>query len=171
MITEKLEGINIEKNVEIIVPLKYLTNFWRTLDMLLINCEVSLNLTWHANCVITDKIHRVAGANNNPAGINNPTNAIFNIKDTKLYVSVGPLTIEDDNNLLRQLKTGFKRTIKWNKCRSNLSNQIKNNNLNYLIRLLINLTDYLFYHLKMKMIKHLLVNIIHLLLKLNIIMY
>ena len=171
MITGKLEGINIENNVEIIVPLKYLSNFWRTLDMLLINCEVSLTLTWYANCVITDKIYRVAGANNNPAGINNPTNAIFNITDTKLYVPVDPLTIEDDNNLLQQLKTGFKRTIKWNKYRSNLSNQIKNNNLNYLIRLLINLIDYLFYHLKMKMIKHLLVNIIHLLLKLNIIMY
>ena len=39
-------------NVEIMVPLKYLSNFWRTLEMPLINCEVNLILTWSANCVI-----------------------------------------------------------------------------------------------------------------------
>ena len=42
------------KDVEIIVPLKYLNNFWRTLEMPLINCEVNLNLTWSKDCVITN---------------------------------------------------------------------------------------------------------------------
>ena len=45
--------INLVKKVEIVVPSKYLSNFWRSLDMPLINCEVSLTLTWSENCVIT----------------------------------------------------------------------------------------------------------------------
>ena len=47
--------------------------------------------------------------------INNPTNAKFKITDTKLYVPVVTLSTKDDNNFLEQLKSGFKRTIKWNK--------------------------------------------------------
>ena len=43
-----------EKDIEIMVPLKYLSNFWRTLEMALINCEVSLILTWSSTCVITN---------------------------------------------------------------------------------------------------------------------
>ena len=50
-----------------------------------------------------------------------------------MYVPVVNLSAENDNKLLEQLKTGFKRTIKWNKYRSEMSNQTKNNNLNYLI--------------------------------------
>ena len=62
---------------------------------------------------------------------NNPTNATFKITDTKLYVPVVTLSTKDDNNFLEQLKSGFKRTIKWNKDRSEMTNQT--NNLNYLI--------------------------------------
>ena len=52
----KLEGNNVEKDdIEIVVPLKYLSNFWRTLDIPLINCEISLTLTWSENCVLTSK--------------------------------------------------------------------------------------------------------------------
>ena len=50
-----------------------------------------------------------------------------------MYVPVVTLSAENDNKLLEQLKTGFKRTIKWNKYKSEMSNQTKNNNLNYLI--------------------------------------
>ena len=50
-----------------------------------------------------------------------------------MYVPVVTLSAENDNKLLEQLKTGFKRTIKWNKYRSQMSNQTKNNNLNYLV--------------------------------------
>ena len=50
-----------------------------------------------------------------------------------MYVPVVTLSAENDNRLLEQLKTGFKRTIKWSKYRSEMSNQTKNNNLNYLI--------------------------------------
>ena len=62
-----------------------------------------------------------------------PTNAVFKIKDCKLYVPLVTLSAENDNKLLEQLKTGSKRTIKWNKYRLEMSNQTKNNNLNYLI--------------------------------------
>ena len=50
-----------------------------------------------------------------------------------MFVPVVTLSTQDDNKLLEQLKTGFKRTIKWNKYRSEMSNQSKNNNSNYLI--------------------------------------
>ena len=60
-------------------------------------------------------------------------NRYCQITDTKLYVSVVTLSTKDDKNFLQQLKTGFKRTIKWNKYSSEMTNQTKNNNLNYLI--------------------------------------
>ena len=135
-ITGKLEGNNVEKDdVKIVVPLKYLSNFWRALDMALINCEVSLILTWSKNCVLTSKATTDDDPDADPAvdKINNPTNATFKITDYKSYVSVVSLSAENDNKLLEQLKTGFKRTIKSNKYRSEMSNQAKNNNLNYLI--------------------------------------
>ena len=53
-ITGKIPGDGNTKDVEIIVPLKYLSNFWRTLEMPLINCEVNLILTWSKDCVITN---------------------------------------------------------------------------------------------------------------------
>ena len=103
--------------------------------MPLINCKINLVLTWSKNCVLTSKATRdaVPAQGGNPAvtRVNNPTNAIFKITDTKLYVPVVTLSTKDDNNFLEQLKSGFKRTIKWNKDRSEMTNQT--NNLNYLI--------------------------------------
>ena len=117
------------------MPLKHLSHFWRTLNIPLINCEVSLTLTWSENCVITSKATREADPDAEPAvaGINNPTNAVFKITDCKLYALVVTLSTEDNNKLLEQLKTGFKRTIKWNKYKSEMPNQTKNINLNDLI--------------------------------------
>ena len=62
-----------------------------------------------------------------------PTNATFKITDTKLYVPFVTLSIKDDNNFLEKLKSGFKRTIKWNKYRSEMTNLTKTNHLNHLI--------------------------------------
>ena len=105
-----------KKNLEIVVPLKHLSNFWRTLDMPLINCEVSLTLTWSENCVLTDITTQTARAaqGDNPARerIDAPTNAIFKITDKKLYVPVVTLSTKHDNNVLKNLKSEFKRTIK-----------------------------------------------------------
>ena len=73
------------------------------------------------------------GANPVIYEIDNPENAIFEITDIKLYVLVVTLSKENDTKLLEQLKLGFKRTIKWNKYRSQMTIQPQNNNLNYLI--------------------------------------
>ena len=62
-----------------------------------------------------------------------PTNATFQITDTKLYVPVVTLSAKNKKRLLEQLRAWLKRTIKWNKNRSQMTNQTKNNNLNYLI--------------------------------------
>ena len=113
------------------MPLKYLSNSWRILHIPSTNCEVSLTLTWSGNCVITSRTYREAVAGNNPvAEINNPTNAAFKIKDTKILVT---LSAENDKKLLEQLEIGFKRTITWNEYRSEMPNQTITNNLNYLI--------------------------------------
>ena len=120
-------------------------------------------LTWSENCVITSKAAREADLDANPAidGINNPTNAGFKITYCKFYVPVVALSAEYDNELLDQLKTGFKRTIKWNKYRSEMFNQTAKYNLNYLIQHLLMLIDYLSYILKMKKIELLLQSIIY----------
>ena len=134
-LTGTLKGNDTEKDTEIAIPLKYLSNFWRNLDMPLINCEVSLTLSWYENCVITSKGTREAGGTADVpiVAINNPTNAVFKITDCKFYVPVVTLSSEEDNELLNQLKSGFKRTRKWNKYMSQMANQVANNNVNYLI--------------------------------------
>ena len=95
--------------------------------MPLINCEFSLTLSWSTNCVITSMGKIITTVTNRG---DSPTNATFKIKDTKLYVSVVTISAPGDNKLLEQLKTGFKRTIKWNKYMSEMSNQDKSWNLN-----------------------------------------
>ena len=118
-ITGKTYGDGII-NVEIMVPLKYLSNFWRTLEMPLINCKVELILTWSADCVIiyTDV------ANQNPT---------FTTTETNLYVPVVTLSTQDNAKLLPQLKSGFKRTISWNKYLAKPELLAQNANLNHLI--------------------------------------
>ena len=121
------------------MPLKYLSCFWRILDIPLINSKINLILTWSENCVLTSKTTRDADSDADPdadpavAAINNPINVTFKITDVKLYVAVVTLSTENDKTLLEQLRTGFKRTIKWNKYRSEMTNHPQNNNLNYLI--------------------------------------
>ena len=107
-------------NVEIMVPLKYLSNFWRTLEMPLINCEVELILTWSADCVIsyTNVANQV------------PT---FTITEINFYVPVITLPTQDNGKLLTQLKLGFKRRLSWNKYLAKPELLAGNANLNNLI--------------------------------------
>ena len=130
-----------DKEVEIAVPLKYLSNFWRALKMPLINCEMSLILTWSREGVITSMEKRlITDARRDTS----PTNATFKITDTKLYVPVVTLSSEDDNKFLEQLKSGFKGTMKWNKYRPEMTNQTKSNNSNYSIDPTFNKVNRLF---------------------------
>ena len=116
-ITGKTPDNGNEKDVEIMVPLKYLSNFWRILEMPLINCEVSLNLIWPPNCVNT----------------NSTGEGKFKITNTNLYVSVVTLSTKDNEKLLEQLQSGFKRVINSNKYLSKPALLAQNPNLNYLI--------------------------------------
>ena len=118
-----------ENKTEAVIPLKHVSNFWRSLEIPLINCEVELILTWPRNCALADM---AVDADANPAVVA-PTGLKFQITDTKLYVPVVTLSTKDNNNFLKQLKSGFKRTIEWNKYRSEMTNQAKTNHLNYLI--------------------------------------
>ena len=115
-ITGKTPNNDNKKDVEIMVPLKYLSNFWRTLEMPLINCEVNLILTWSSTCVITDS----NGA------------ATFAITDTKIYVPVVTLSTQENTKFFQQLKSGFKRVINWNKYLSKPELLAQNPNLNHL---------------------------------------
>lgn len=112
-----------------------MSNFRRIFNISLINGEVNLTLTWSKNCIKTDSCvkTRVAVAVGNSPVISEPTDAAFSVTDAKLYVSFVTLSPEDDNKLLQHLKTGFKGTLRENKYRSEMSNNSKINNLNYLI--------------------------------------
>ena len=109
------------KNVAIMVSIKYSSNFWRTLEMSLINCEVNLILTWSKKCVIVST--DVAGQN-----------ATFAITNTTLYVPVITLSQQDNAKLLQQLKSGFKRVFNWNKYLSKPELLAQKPNLNHLVK-------------------------------------
>ena len=102
------------------VPLKYLSNFWRTLEMLLINCEINLILTWSSTCVLVST--NIAAQN-----------ATFTITDTKLYVPVVTLSTQENNKFLQQLKSGFITVINWNKYLSKPELLAQDPNLNHLV--------------------------------------
>ena len=122
------------KKVEIAIPLQYLSNFWRELNIPLISCEVSLELKWNKNCVTTSTEDRVVNTAPPVVRDNGPIGATFGINDCKLYVPVVTLSKDDEIKLLTNLKSGFRREIKWNKYRmSQMSTEVANNNLNILI--------------------------------------
>ena len=98
-ITEKPPTVGKAKDVETVVPSKHLSNFWLTLEIPLINFEVSLQPTWLENCVITDST----------------CTGTFEITDTKLRVPVVTLSTQDNTKLPEPLKSEIKRTINWNK--------------------------------------------------------
>ena len=86
---------NSGKDAKIVVPLKYLSNFWRSLEMPLINCKVYLELNWIEDCILSS------------AG----DSAKFAITDAKLHVPIVTLSTKDSANLAKQLNEGFKRSV------------------------------------------------------------
>ena len=94
-------------NVKVVVPLKYLSNFFRSLEMYLINCKIKLNLTWKKECVLS------TGAGE----------AVFIINDTKLYVPVVTLSKEDNKDFIEQRDKGFQRCIYWNEYKTKEINE------------------------------------------------
>ena len=102
----KSSFITNRNGVKIVVPLKYLSNFWRSLEIPLINCKVELSLKWNENSIL-------------PSAGTAPT---FTITDTKLYVPVVTLKIEDNAKLSELLNKGFERSVYWNKYKAVLTN-------------------------------------------------
>ena len=119
------QGYDVNKNgaqkIELAIPLKCLGNPWRALNIPLISCEVSLELKWNKNCVITSLERRQVDAGPPVVRDNAPTGATLSITDCKLYVPVVTLSKDDEIKLLTNLKSGFKREIIWNKYRSQMS--------------------------------------------------
>ena len=98
----KYKSIDDNNNEKLVVPLKYISKFFRSLEMPLVNCRVDLELTWTKNCVIS--------SDNAAAG-----NVVsFKITDTKLYVPIVTLSTKDNTNLMKQLNDGFKGAVYWN---------------------------------------------------------
>ena len=93
---------NNVNNVKLAVPLKYVSSFFRSLEMPLVNCKIGLELTWHKDCIISS-VNAAAGQV-----------VSFMITNTKLYVPAVTLSTKDNNNLTKQVNDGFKRTIYWN---------------------------------------------------------
>ena len=121
-----------KKDVELAIPLKYLGNFWRALNITLFSCEVFLELKWNKNCVITSLEQRQVDAV--PPVVNGTTtSAMLAINDFKLYVPVVTLSKDDEIKLLTNSKSGFTREIIWNKYRSQMTTEATNNNSNILI--------------------------------------
>ena len=104
--------------------------------MPLINCEINVDLNWSEKCIMVATNIASQGAT-------------FAIIDTKLYVPVVTLSTQDNAKLLEQLKSGFKRTINWNKYQAKVSTERQNQYLNYLIDPSFQGVNRL-YHLKMK---------------------
>ena len=92
------DGKRFLKDAKVVVPLKYLSNFWRSLEMPLINCKVYLELNWIEDCILSS------------AG----NSANFAITDAKLQVPIVTLSTKDSSNLTKQLDEGFKRSVYWN---------------------------------------------------------
>ena len=103
-----------KEGVKIAVPLKYFSNFQRSLEMPLINCTIELSLKWIENCILSSS----------------GTAAAFKITDTKLYVQIVTLKTEDNTKLSKLLSDRFKRSIYWNKYKAidNILVQIATNN-------------------------------------------
>ena len=96
-LTGNTEDNGRNNGVKIAVPLKYLSNFWRSLEMPLMNCKVELSLNWYETFLLTTA-----------------TTATFEIIDAKLYVPIVTLSVEDNSKLLKLLNKGLKRPIHWN---------------------------------------------------------
>ena len=124
-------------HAEVVVSLRYLSHFWRSFDLPLINCQIELDLSWSRYCVISE-ISRTSRAvpNTNPVRYEVATttnSATSQINNAKPLVPVVTLSINDYIKFSENIKQGFKRKTSWNKYRSEITTQPKNNNLDYSI--------------------------------------
>ena len=103
------------KNVKIVVALKYLSTFWRSLEIPLVNYKIHLELNWSKDCVVPTR-----------------NDTIFKITNTKLYVPIVTLSSKDNAKLVKPLEEGFNRPVSWNEYETKIES--KNVNNDYLTR-------------------------------------
>ena len=108
-----LDGNITKRSVKVVVPFKYLSNFFISLEMPLINCKIKLNLTWKKECVLSTNVG----------------NAVFIINDTKLYVPLVTLSKEDNKDFIVQQNKGFQRSIYWNEYKTKEINENADTNV------------------------------------------
>ena len=116
------DGGNDRSLKELAVPLKYLSNFFRSLEMPLINCKIHLELNWNNNCVMHGADTYAGGDNDNNR------EAAFQITSTKLYVRVVTLSTKDNENLTKQLDEELKRSVYWNEYQSKIETETVDDN-------------------------------------------
>ena len=107
-------------NTEVVVSLIYLSDLREYLDLPLINYEIELDMKWTRNCLLMEEDDSITGAS-------------FTITSTKIYVPIVTFSVNNNIKFLENIKQGFKRTISWNKYRSEIIAQLKNKNLDYLM--------------------------------------
>ena len=115
----------ILKNTTIAVPIKYLSNFWRSLETPLINCKVELKLKWANHCVLA--------ANGNDNTNVNPNSIIFTIKDTTQYVPVVTLSTKDNQKLSKPLSKVFERSVYCSEYKTKTENKGTINEYKYFL--------------------------------------
>ena len=124
--TQVDETNKILRNAAIPVSLKYLSNFWRSLKMSLINCKVELKLRWTKHCVLA------ANKNNNANANSNDIN--YTIKESKLYVPVVTLSAKDNQKLSKPLSKIFERFVYWNEYKTKIENKDTTNECKYFVK-------------------------------------
>ena len=97
------------KNAKVVVPLKYLNNFWKSLEMPLINCKIYVELNWIEDCILSSAGESVK----------------FKITDAKLYVATVTLSTKDSINLIKQLSKEFKRSVYWYRYETKYATEIE----------------------------------------------
>ena len=122
-----------KKGVKLAVPLKHLSNFWRSLQLPLINCKIELSFKWIENSSLT------SAAINADANATGAESATFKITHAKLYVPIVTLWSEDNLKLSKLLSKGFKRQIYWNEYKvipNKMVETVANNEEKYIRELL-----------------------------------
>ena len=108
------------------MSLKYLSKFWKSLEMPLISCKVELKPRWMKHCVLAS-----AGVENDVADSNN---IIFTIKDTKLNAPVATLSAKENQELLILSSIVFERSVNWNKYKTKSENKNTTNKYRYFLK-------------------------------------
>ena len=106
------------RNATVAVPVKYLSYFWISFEIPLINCNVKLKIKWTKCCVLS-----LAANENNINENANVNNSIFNIKERKLYAPLVTLSARDNEKLSKRLSKAFEKSVYWNEFKSKSENE------------------------------------------------